>query len=473
MLNNRTTATSEANMRHHDNIENGDLSSWEYLTSTFDSEQMFTESNDLICLPEMVVDQKYDAHPAPIGDSSKSGNNSRERRIYSSSSPDLLRVNQLFHHSFDNCESLPASAQYAPNIEQKQIHPMSKRVRSWSHPIILDHAEISSNHTIAQRTEKESSNNRPDALSNILDQRNRWPENSLETFERFPRAYWRFDDNTIKFQSNEQSMPHHSFVTLSRRNYSNDTTAMERLTPQDTSYFDSTSTAVSLTKIVAQMNYFPNMDSQLGRAYHISTASKKLKHTPHEQHQDDSVLETDKKAPMTRVESFSTYNRNVVSAITPSKLAAACFSQTEQETISNWINLHIATVILPYQRFLCKKLLLPPLTPYNYFFRDERDNIVSHISSEKDPLPPPLSEVSVSRLQHLLNQRWFFDPLKKKRQHRKIHGKINFQRLSKVIAERWHQLPKRVREFYREVARYDDLYYHQQLEVIKQRPDIT
>jgi hypothetical protein len=473
MLNNRTTATSEANMRHHDNIENGDLSSWEYLTSTFDSEQIFTESNDLIFLPEKVVDQKYDARPAHIGDSSKSGNNSRERRTYSSSSPDLLRVNQLFHRSFGNCESLPASAQSDSKIEQKQIHPMSKRVRSWSHPIILDHAEISSNHTIAQQTGNESLNNRPDALNNNLDHRNRWPENSFGTSDRFKRGYSRFDDNTIKFQSSEQSMPHHSFVTPSHRNHSSDTTTIERLTPQDTSYFDATSTAVSLTEIVAQMNYFPNVDSQLGRAYHTSTASKKLKHTPHEQNPGDSMLEMYKQTPMTRVDSFSTFNRSTVSAIAPSKSAAACFSPTEHETISSWINLHISTVILPYQRFLCKKLLLPPLTPYNYFFRDERENIVSHISSEKDPLPPPLSEVSVSKLQHLLNQRWFFDPLKKKRQHRKIHGKINFQRLSKVIAERWHQLPKRVREFYREVARYDDIYYHQQLEVIKQRPDIT
>ena len=163
---------------------------------------------------------------------------------------------------------------------------------------------------------------------------------------------------------------------------------------------------------------------------------------------------------MTRVAAL---NRS--SAIAPSKLAVH-FSPTEHETISSWMTLDVPSLVPPYQQFLSKKLLLPPLSPYNYFFRDERNNIVSQISNETDPLPPPLSEVSVSKLQNLLHQHWFTDPMKKKRQHRKIHGKINFQQLSKLIAERWHQLPKHVREFYREVARYDDMYYHQQLEAI-------
>jgi hypothetical protein len=143
-----------------------------------------------------------------------------------------------------------------------------------------------------------------------------------------------------------------------------------------------------------------------------------------------------------------------------------------EEQMSIWMSMIGTTPLIPpHLQFSNKKLLLHPLTPYNYYYRDERDNIVAHISDESDPLPPAVSNFTLTNMQALLHQHWFIDPLKKKRKHRISHGKMNFQKLSKVIAQRWHELPFEGRNFYRSVARYDDLYYHQQLDIIKQRSD--
>jgi hypothetical protein len=110
---------------------------------------------------------------------------------------------------------------------------------------------------------------------------------------------------------------------------------------------------------------------------------------------------------------------------------------------------------------------LKPLTPYNYFYRDERDNIVHQIIDDYDPLPLTVCDFSNNKMQRLLYQHWYIDPLKKKRVHRKTHGKISFQTLSKAIADRWHHLSKQGRDFYRAAARYDDIYYRQQKAILE------
>ena len=120
-------------------------------------------------------------------------------------------------------------------------------------------------------------------------------------------------------------------------------------------------------------------------------------------------------------------------------------------------------IVPPYQKLKNNSLLLKPLTPYNYFYRDERDNIVLQISDETDPLPPPVSDFSTEKMRSLLQQHWYVDPLKAKRIHRKTHGKMSFQNLSKIISERWRILPSQGREFYRSVARNDEMYYNQHL----------
>lgn len=139
---------------------------------------------------------------------------------------------------------------------------------------------------------------------------------------------------------------------------------------------------------------------------------------------------------------------------------ATCSTVDPQMAVS--VNLQNQSVP-PYQQMNNNSLLLKPLTPYNYFYRDERDNIVLQISDEHDPLPPPVSDFSIEKMQHLLKQHWYVDPVRAKRVHRKTHGKMSFQNLSKIISERWRILPTQGREFYRSVARSDEIYYNQHL----------
>jgi hypothetical protein len=53
-------------------------------------------------------------------------------------------------------------------------------------------------------------------------------------------------------------------------------------------------------------------------------------------------------------------------------------------------------------RKMCK-----PLTAYNYFYRDERDNIVLGTKAAGDPLPSPVNDFSEEKKNALLRQHWY------------------------------------------------------------------
>jgi hypothetical protein len=125
-------------------------------------------------------------------------------------------------------------------------------------------------------------------------------------------------------------------------------------------------------------------------------------------------------------------------------------------------------VLPPYQQHQNTRLLLRPLTAYNYFYRDERENIVRNFTMEDDPLPPPQSNFTTNKMHSLVYEHWYADPIKEKRSHRKSHGKVSFETLSKTIAQRWHNLPDEGREFYRNVSFLDNVYYQQELLKIKE-----
>jgi hypothetical protein len=129
-------------------------------------------------------------------------------------------------------------------------------------------------------------------------------------------------------------------------------------------------------------------------------------------------------------------------------------------------------MVPPFQRESNAKLLLKPLSPYNYYFRDESDSIVRHLMHNNDSLPPPVSDLTEERMQSLLLQHWYTDPVKKRRRHRKTHGRISFKTLARVIAERWERISPATRMFYQMVARLDKKYYQDQLEVIAQQREL-
>lgn len=465
MFNRHTPGQIQGNAQHDDIIANGDFSAWEHLTAAFDNEQMLSNNSE-----EPMDKPQIDSLDVSIGEFPDIYKDGRERGIHSSSYPDLVRVKQRLHNSLNNI-LLPAAVTSCQN-NQQQFDPTTKMVRSWSHPM-LNPAEITTSYPIERHYGGKCSYNLTNMPHQITDHPIQWSVPLSETPECFRRTTRRSDNNEQNYQSSNHITTNQSFSTSLYVNCSGDGTMQDHWKPSDKMYFNSTSLNPSLTKIVAQRNYLTNMDSQVGtiwKTLHSEPASKKLKHTPQHAIEDHNLTKTDKAMFLASVDTLNTHSRRSVKA---PKNRNVCFSPVEEEAIRSWMKLQQLSSVPPYQQFLNKKLLLLPLTPYNYFFRDERENIVSQISNETDPLPRPVSEISVSKLQYLLKQHWFIDPIKKKRQHRKTHGKIDFQRLSKVIAERWHQLPNRVREFYRSVARCDASYYRQQLDLIKERPDIT
>jgi hypothetical protein len=125
-------------------------------------------------------------------------------------------------------------------------------------------------------------------------------------------------------------------------------------------------------------------------------------------------------------------------------------------------------VLPPYQQQNNIQLLLKPFTSYNYFYRDERKNIVQNFTKEDDQLPPPVSDFTRTKLDALLHEHWYVDPLKRKRVHKKSHGIVSFEQLSKTIAERWRSLSDEGRKFYQHVSFLDNVYYHKEFAKVEQ-----
>ena len=125
---------------------------------------------------------------------------------------------------------------------------------------------------------------------------------------------------------------------------------------------------------------------------------------------------------------------------------------------------------------------LKPLSPYNFFFLEERERLLSiHSKRLHQGLPPMPSDLAASattnyqlhprstnetyeqRKKQLLEKRLLAkDKNKQRRKHRKCEGKIDFSTLSKLISQRWRQLPSSEKEFYKEVA--DDDFHRYQMQ---------
>jgi hypothetical protein len=54
---------------------------------------------------------------------------------------------------------------------------------------------------------------------------------------------------------------------------------------------------------------------------------------------------------------------------------------------------------------------LKPLSAYNYFFRDERNNILAHMMQPGDPLPDTVSDFSSQKVEQLLHEHWYVNPI--------------------------------------------------------------
>jgi len=94
-----------------------------------------------------------------------------------------------------------------------------------------------------------------------------------------------------------------------------------------------------------------------------------------------------------------------------------------------------------------------PLSAYNLFFSEERERILREIEgkSEVDKKDPDGKDESKPKalLRPLLPSE------KKRRPHRKTHGKISFQELATKVGQRWKALPDDRRKYYQDLAQED------------------
>jgi HMG (high mobility group) box len=90
---------------------------------------------------------------------------------------------------------------------------------------------------------------------------------------------------------------------------------------------------------------------------------------------------------------------------------------------------------------------LKALSAYNFFFRYERERLLSGNDTDDDIYSTKTQEM-------LLNSHWYRDRSQKRR-HRKSHGKIDFATLSRMVSQRWKNLPEDRKNFFKEIARKD------------------
>ena len=110
---------------------------------------------------------------------------------------------------------------------------------------------------------------------------------------------------------------------------------------------------------------------------------------------------------------------------------------------------------------------LRPLSAYNYFFREERERILKVDPTYDCDASDSKPRYTLEHQQELLNKHWNQDRTTKRR-HRKSHGKISFSSLSKLVSQRWKELPEAHKGFYKELASKDWTRYQMDLAIYKE-----
>lgn len=107
-------------------------------------------------------------------------------------------------------------------------------------------------------------------------------------------------------------------------------------------------------------------------------------------------------------------------------------------------------------------------TAYNFFYKHQRSLILQDLSANSNQsVGGGISYVRDSQTASILL--WLDDKGNKHRRHRKTHGMIGLQELTKAIALRWKHAYPDMKGFYQELAKVDAARYKKDLQVIQQK----
>ena len=92
------------------------------------------------------------------------------------------------------------------------------------------------------------------------------------------------------------------------------------------------------------------------------------------------------------------------------------------------------------------------LSAYNIFFSEQRQKILKELDGGEEEESKDQEEDKKERPSVL--DRTFF-PVRKKRAHRKVHGKIGLVSLARTVSQRWKELPDKERKYFQDLAEQD------------------
>ena len=111
------------------------------------------------------------------------------------------------------------------------------------------------------------------------------------------------------------------------------------------------------------------------------------------------------------------------------------------------------------------------MSAYNLFFSEERERILKEIAKKEGANDAGGESEEVEKVAEVEDSdhgkdgedeekpKALLRPLipaeKKRRPHRKTHGKISFQELARMVGERWKSLPDDERKYYQDLAQED------------------